>query len=41
MNPERWQQMDKLLDSALRLTPNQWAAFLDEAALEMKSCAKK
>jgi eukaryotic-like serine/threonine-protein kinase len=31
MKPERWHQIDKLLDSALKFAPDQWAAFLDEA----------
>ncbi|HEX5731258.1 MAG TPA: protein kinase [Blastocatellia bacterium] len=33
MDPERWQQLDKLLQSALDLQPDQRAAFLDQACL--------
>src|SRR2546429_6369924 len=31
MNPERWQQLDKLFHSALERAPKERAAFLDEA----------
>ena len=31
MNPERWRQIDNLLERALELAPNQRRAFLDEA----------
>ena len=30
MTPERWQQVDRLLEAALELEPGQWAAFLRE-----------
>src|SRR5262245_31378418 len=31
MTPERWQQVDRLLDEALELSPLERAAFLDQA----------
>ena len=31
MTPERWQQIDKLLERALERNPSQRHAFLDEA----------
>ena len=31
MTPERWQQVDKLLEQALEEKPDRRAAFLDEA----------
>jgi serine/threonine protein kinase len=31
MNPERWNQIDRLLDAALELSPDKRAAFLDQA----------
>src|SRR5262245_27956053 len=31
MNPERWRQIDQLLDEALELEPEERAAFLDVA----------
>jgi serine/threonine protein kinase len=33
MTPERWQQVDKLLEQALEREPSKQAAFLDEACL--------
>src|SRR5213593_477288 len=34
MNPERWQQVDKLFHSALDRTPEERATFLDEACAD-------
>ncbi len=31
MKPERWQQIDQVLEAALERDRNEWAAFLDQA----------
>ena len=45
MTPERWQQIEKLLEEALALEPSQRRAFLDDTCAgneelrrEVKSC---
>ncbi|MGH9760369.1 MAG: serine/threonine-protein kinase, partial [Blastocatellia bacterium] len=41
MQPERWQQIDRLLDEALELAPEQRAAFLDRACAGDDSLRKE
>ena len=41
MNPERWQQLDKLFHAALERAPDERAAFLDEACADDDSLRKQ
>jgi hypothetical protein len=41
MKPERWQQLDKLFHSALRLEPDERTAFLAEACAGDESLRRR
>lgn len=41
MTPERWQQIERLYHSALKLESGQWAAFLEDACAGDQALCKE